>query len=89
LLAVTVRPPPSNLEKISPTFYEQFLSQYFCAKKLQSQNVTREKMRNLLQYEKFASKMLIKLTSGGNFTNILHAAFAQISFHQETTKTKL
>ncbi len=37
---------------ISPTFYEQLLRQYFCAKKLQSQNVTREKLLEVLMSEK-------------------------------------
>jgi len=36
--------------------------QYFCAKKLQSQNVTREKLREALSYEKLSCKMLMKLT---------------------------
>jgi len=38
---------------ISSTFYERLLRQYFCAKKLQSQKVTREKLRKALLYEKF------------------------------------
>ena len=56
-------------EKVSilSTFYAHFFCQYFGAKKLQSQNVTREKMHNLLLYEKHARKMLMKLTpAGGN-----------------------
>jgi len=39
------------------------LRQYFGTKKLQSQNVTREKRRKVLQYEKFACKMLMKLSA--------------------------
>jgi hypothetical protein len=38
------------------------LRQYFRAKKIQSQNVTREKLRKALSYKKFAHKMLMKLT---------------------------
>jgi len=34
----------------------------FCAKKLQSQTVTREKLFKKLSYEKAAPKMLMKLT---------------------------
>ncbi len=38
------------------------MRQYFCAKNLQSQNDTREKLRKALLYEKFVRKMLMKLT---------------------------
>jgi len=48
---------------ISSTFYEQLLRQYFCAKKLRSQNVTREKMCNLLLYKKCVCKMLMKFNT--------------------------
>jgi hypothetical protein len=48
---------------ISSTFYAR---QYSCAKKLQSQNVTREKLCKALLYQKFVRKMLMKLTAGGN-----------------------
>jgi len=50
------------LVSISSTFDALFLRQYFCIKKLQSQIVTGEKLCEALFYEKFASKMLIKLT---------------------------
>jgi len=36
--------------------------QTFCAKKLQSQTVIREKLREALSFEKFERKMLMKLT---------------------------
>jgi hypothetical protein len=49
------------------------LRQCFCAKKLQSQNLTLEMVREALLYKKFACKMLMKLTPGVNFINILHA----------------
>jgi len=49
---------------ISSTFYSRLLCQYFWAKKLQIQNVTAEKLRNLLLYEKCMCKMLMKLTPG-------------------------
>jgi len=35
---------PVGLQSISPTFYKQLLHQYFFAKKLQSQIVSREKL---------------------------------------------
>jgi hypothetical protein len=41
-----------------------FFCQYPFAKKLQSQNVTREKLRKALSYKKCAHKMLMKLTRG-------------------------
>ncbi len=34
------------------TFYDQLLCQYFCAQKLQSQNVTREKLHKTLSHKK-------------------------------------
>jgi hypothetical protein len=40
----------------------RLLRQYFCAKKLQSQNIAKEKMPQILLYQKFVRKMLIKLT---------------------------
>jgi len=36
---------------ISSTYSAQLLRQYFCAKKLQSQNVTKEKLLEALLYE--------------------------------------
>ncbi len=42
--------------------YLNLLHQYFCAKKVQSQNVTREKLRKALSYKKIVRKMLMKLT---------------------------
>ncbi len=50
---------------ISSTFYGQILPQYFCAKKLQSQNVTREKLVKSLWYKKRARTMLMKVTTAG------------------------
>jgi hypothetical protein len=50
---------------ISSTFYELLLRHYFCAKKLQSQTVIREKLHKALLYEKGSSKMFMKLTIGG------------------------
>jgi hypothetical protein len=49
---------------ISTTFYEQLCHQYSCAKKLQSQNVIREKLRKALLHEKGASNILVKLVPG-------------------------
>jgi len=52
------------------------LQRYSCAKKLQSQTVTREKLRKILLFEKCARQMLMKLTPGVDFINILQAAFS-------------
>jgi hypothetical protein len=49
---------------ISSTIYEQLLRQYFFAKKLQSQIVTREKLHKTLLNKKVEHKMLLKLTPG-------------------------
>jgi len=40
------------------------LGQYFCAKKIQSQTVTREKLPKTLSYKKGARKTLIKFFLG-------------------------
>jgi hypothetical protein len=47
---------------ISSTFYVHFFHQYFGAKNLQSLNVIREKLLNLLSYGKCMYKRLMKLT---------------------------
>jgi len=47
-------------------------------------HVTREKLLKRLLYEKCAHKMLMKLTTIINFTNILRAAFLPISFAYKT-----
>jgi len=65
--------------------FHQHFRQTFCAKKLQSQNVIREKLRKRLLYKKGALKMLMKLILVVNFINILQA-FAPISFRQKNTK---
>jgi len=46
---------------ISSAFHAHILRQYFCAKKLHSQNVTREKLCEAHSYKKRSSKMLMKL----------------------------
>jgi len=46
--------------------FHQHFKLAFCTKKLQSQNITREKLREALLYKKFTRKMLIKLTTGEN-----------------------
>jgi len=48
---------------ISSTFYASLLRQYFCGKKLQSQNITREKLCKALSYKIFLCKMLMKLST--------------------------
>ena len=42
----------------------------------------------MLSYEKAAQKMLVKLTPGVNFTNIIIAHFCQYSFRQKKLKPK-
>jgi len=42
--------------------FRTLLHQYFCAKKLQSQTVIREKLHKALKFQKGTSKMLMKLT---------------------------
>jgi hypothetical protein len=44
-------------------FLRNFCANIFVPKKLKSQNVSREKLRISLSYEKFAPKMLMKLTA--------------------------
>jgi len=56
------------------------LHQYSFAKKSQSQILIKEKLCKALLYKKGASKMLVKLSTGGNFTNILQAAIVPIFF---------
>jgi len=51
-----------RLGSISSTIYAQLFCQYSFAKKSQSQNLTREKLRKVLLYKKLASKMLMKST---------------------------
>jgi hypothetical protein len=52
-----------NQESISPTnYYVQLLRRYFCAKKVQTLNLTTKKLRAKLLYEKAARIMLVKLT---------------------------
>jgi len=50
----------ASLVSILSTFYVRLLCPYFCAKKLKSLNVPREKMLEVLWYEKFKRKMLMK-----------------------------
>jgi len=51
-------PPGDNFINISLELF----CQYFLAKKLQSQNITREKLRKAFLYEKRVRKMLMKST---------------------------
>jgi len=66
-----------GLESISPTFYEQLLRQYPHDKKFLSQreNFSTEKALKILFYQKAVNKMLLELTPGVNFINILLTAF--------------
>ena len=57
---------------ISPSFYAHLLCTYFWAKKIQSQNITKTAQSTVVQ--KIEHKLLIKLTTAVNFTNILQTA---------------
>jgi len=52
---------------ISSTYYARVFCQYLFAKKSQRRSAIREKLQNLLSYEKRVSKMLVKLTPGDKF----------------------
>jgi hypothetical protein len=52
-----------------------FTHAFFVQKFVQSQTLSTEKLLNSLSYEKCECKMLMKLTPGVDFTNILCAAF--------------
>jgi len=47
---------------------------FFC-QKLQSQTVTREKLRKALLYEKVSSKMLVKLSTCPFYSPLAHPIF--------------
>jgi hypothetical protein len=53
------------LESISPTLYVRLLRQYFCAKKVQTLNLSTKKFHEKLSYKKAMRKMLVKSTLGG------------------------
>ncbi len=65
-------------------FYHHFMSTFcpdiLAPKKLRFQNVTREKLFKALSYKKCVCKMLMKLTTGVNFTITLWAAFCTKDF---------
>ena len=73
LLTVLVCNPAINFTKI---LWEAFVLIFFC-QKLQSQNVSGEKLHKKTFLHKAAHKMLVKITQtpGDNFINILHASF--------------
>jgi len=66
------------LESISTTFYEQIFADYLLPTKLQTQTVSADKFRKTLLYKNDARKMLVKLTPGVNFINILLKAFKHV-----------
>jgi len=82
---------PLNLvqESISSTFYVWLFRRYFGAKKFQSRNVTREKMLNLLLYEKCALKILMKLTLGLIFFWLARFDLIALSLHNLNIKGKI
>jgi len=61
------------------TFYGELIHPSFpCAKKIQIQYVSSNKLCKTLLYIKATRKMLVKFTPVVNFTNILRAAYAPI-----------
>jgi len=72
--------------------YTRFLYKIL-APKITKPNVFREKLLNLLSYEKRAGKLLMKLTPFVNYTNILQATFLLICIKklqsQIVTKEKI
>jgi hypothetical protein len=58
-------------------------------KKLQTQNLGREKLRKILLCKKAASKLFVKLPPIVQFINILQAAFFTISFFGKNHKNKM
>jgi hypothetical protein len=66
------------LWSILPTIYECICANILALKKVQ---ITK-KIHTKLSHEKAALKMLVKLTPGFNFINILHAAFAPTVLRQ-------
>jgi hypothetical protein len=66
------------IDGISCVTYRQFHQNFMNANVIFCQNVTRKKLPKILAYKKGVQKMLMKLTSGVNFINILQAAFVPI-----------
>jgi len=63
---------------ISSTFYEHIFRQYFGAKNYKAEMFAFETQRQKDIGKKIASKMLMKLTPGLNFINILCTAFTHV-----------
>jgi hypothetical protein len=64
------------------------LCQYSLSKKLKKKSLERENLHKILLYEKAAHKMLVKLTPGVNFINILQVPFAPIFLCQKIPKPR-
>ncbi len=77
-------------ESISPTYYVQLLRRYFCAKKVQTLNLSTKKLGAKLSYKKAARIMLVKLTpdlSPSQFKSILQfVPQAQMSNEKKSEK---
>jgi hypothetical protein len=71
---------------ISSTLRAHFLPMFW-RKKIAKPNIIRENLLNLLLYEKHANKMLMKLTPGVNFINILQSTFGPIFLCQKDLKS--
>ena len=68
-------------------FHQQFMSSFFVRMLNVTYNLRTKKLQITLLYEKAAHIMLVKLTPGVNFTNILRAAFAP-KFIRQKIKTE-
>jgi len=66
---------PTVLLSSRSQFHQHFTCAFFVQKFVQSQTLSREKLLNLLSYEKCVHKPLMKLTPCLNFIYILHEAF--------------
>jgi len=62
---------------------------FLLPKKLQTQNLGREKLRKILLCKKAARKLFVKLPPIVQFINILRAAFFTISFFGKNHKNKM
>ena len=78
-LRVLAKAALSNLWSISPTFYEQLLCQFPYAKKVQTLNVSTEKLLKRLLYEKDARKMLVKLTPCLQLQNVASSTISSLT----------
>ena len=73
------------LESISPTFYKQLWRQLPFQQNLLTQTERTQKLQKSVWQKNAVCKMSVKVTPAVNFTNILQASFAPISFCPKNT----